>query len=280
MDDSKPGGAGGGFAPVAVTSARLRRRFAHKNTVVPNDKNFVQVDVDKGASAGPAEILRKDPVVAVKPRGGRERAFPRSGVGDHHLSSPVNDGAIAEEIAGASPYKIGHAEPQVVNVNVITGAGIQPHRSGGGTSSSTRGAGVLDEDAPDAVVRRKFTSPKTGSISIVVSSASDPNSMGCQFSRFTASFEVSADNELSIQGTERHHSFSLRCEYVARQDAATAWFGTTLEGSGTGNFRTCRLGKGACGFFSDNVEGIVYNYGTDAYGKDNREGNTLIRLWP
>ena len=241
-------------------------RFAHENPVVPNNKNVVQVGVDKGASAGPAEILRKDPVIAIEPRSGRERASPSSGV-DHLLSSPVDNGAMAADIASASPREIGHAKPRVVNVDAITDASMQPHRSGGDTSSLTRGASVLDEDAPDAVVLRKFTSPKTGSISIVVGGVSNPDPMGRQFSRFTASFDVSADDKLIIQGTEGHRSIVLRREYVAGQDAGTAWFGTTVDGSGTGNFRTCRLGKGACGFFADHDERIVYDYGMDVYGK-------------
>ena len=115
---------------------------------------------------------------------GREGASPSSGV--DLPPSMIEDGAMAEDIASTSSREIGHL--RVVNVDAINGVSILAERRGGETSSSTSGASVLDTDALDAKLGlgRTFTSPKTGSIDIMLSGASNHDPTGRQFSELTA----------------------------------------------------------------------------------------------
>ena len=85
-------------------------------------------------------------------------------------SSTIEHGAMAKDIASASPRDIGHADA----INGLAG------RRGGETSSLMRGASVLDADPLYAKpgLGRTSTSPKTGSIDIMVSGASNPDPTG------------------------------------------------------------------------------------------------------
>ena len=85
-------------------------------------------------------------------------------------SSTIEHGAMAKDIASASPREIGHADA----INGLAG------RRGGETSSSTLSASVLDAGALDAksVLEHTSTSPKTGSMNIMLSGASDLDPAG------------------------------------------------------------------------------------------------------
>ena len=110
---------------------------------------------------------------AVRTLGGGVFAVPSGGV--DRPSSTIEDGAMAEDIASASPREIGH--PRVVTVDATNGVSILAERRVGETSSSTRGASVLDADALDAKLGlgRTSTSPKTGSIKMMLSGSSNPD---------------------------------------------------------------------------------------------------------
>ena len=104
------------------------------------------------------ELVTATPVssgTAVRTFGG-VFAVPSGGV--DRPSSTIEDGAMAKDIASASPRETGHAD-------AINGLA---ERRGGETSSLMRGASVLDADALNAKLGsgRMPTSPKTDSINI------------------------------------------------------------------------------------------------------------------
>ena len=124
------------------------------------------------------ELVTATPVssgTAVRTFGG---VFAVPSGGADRPSSTIEDGAMAKDIASASPRETGHAD-------AINGLA---ERRGGETSSLMRGASVLDADALDAKLGlgRMSTSPKTGSINIMLSASSNPNTTGRQFDEFNS----------------------------------------------------------------------------------------------
>ena len=113
----------------------------------------------------------------------------------------------------------------------------------------------------------ELASARTGTIRPILGISSDPDAQGRQVGKVTTSFDVSAHDELDVQGIPGQRPALLKRKSVAGQDVNREWYGTAEDGSVVGNFRPCLVGNGSvCGSVADHTGLMVYAYGNDEFG--------------